>query len=298
MMRYAAFSFLMIALSGASLHAQFDAGWLQRSDYWNRGKAEFDIYEGTVVRYGQPRESEVIHILVREPFSPKAMVKTDDWEQPGAYPVLKMNQILRIPTGIYVYQQMHSNFWKVATGSLIKFSLTSSDSCGNTFKIGERTADSWTYRYFTYWEGMAEGRAEFTPPSIGCFYDELPMRVRTIDFSKERGEFGIQLAPTLINSKADEIAFRPAQVKFAVSGSAILVTVTHADGIDEFELARPFPHLLRRWKMADGGELRLSKSLMIDYWNYNKPGDKERALSDPALVQAPSPSGAEEKPGN
>jgi hypothetical protein len=27
----------------------------------------------------------------------------------------------------------------------------------------------------------------------------------------------------------------------------------------------------------------MKRSLKVDYWNYNKPGDRERALADPML---------------
>jgi hypothetical protein len=35
--------------------------------------------------------------------------------------------------------------------------------------------------------------------------------------------------------------------------------------------------------VADGSQLKLKRSLKIDYWNYNKLGDKERARADPML---------------
>ena len=35
------------------------------------------------------------------------------------------------------------------------------------------------------------------------------------------------------------------------------------------------------WKKSDGGSLKLRRSLKLDYWNYNKPGDRERALGQP-----------------
>ena len=86
------------------------------------------------MRYGTPRQCEVLHILVREPFDSKQGVKPDDAKRADVTNVLKLNQILDVPTGLYVYQQMHSNFWRVDDARLAKFSLTSNDSCGNTYK--------------------------------------------------------------------------------------------------------------------------------------------------------------------
>ena len=50
---------------------------LQNNSYWNDGKAEFDIYDAQIARYGIPRPCEVLHILVREPFDPKHLGKPE-----------------------------------------------------------------------------------------------------------------------------------------------------------------------------------------------------------------------------
>ncbi len=263
--------------------AQFVQGCIQNGSYWNDGKAEFNIYDAQIVRYGQPRQTEVLHILVREPFDLKQMVKSDDWQRPGVIQVLKLNQILNIPTGLYVYQQMHSNFWRADNGRLAKFSLTSNDSCGNTYKEARRGAEIFTYQWRTYWDGMAAGTQKVTLPPNGYYYDELPLRVRTIDFSRPSGDFEIQLAPTIINSKKDELTWKPAQVHFESTERAIYVTVQHAGGTDKFILDRNFPYLLRTWEAADGSRLNMKRSLKVDYWNYHALGDRKRALQDRRL---------------
>ena len=180
---------------------------------------------------------------------------------------------------------MHSNFWRVDNAQLLKFSLTSNDSFGNTFKEARRIGDQLTYEYHTYWDGMAEGKENIAPPANGYFYDELPWLVRTIDFSKPTGEFEMQLAGSTINSKKDTIAFKPAKISFKSNEKTIDVAVEHAGGVDHFILDRDGPHLLREWSAADGSHLKLKRNLKVDYWNYNKPGDRERALANPMLRQ-------------
>lgn len=277
--------FLCVLLFGAShALAQFTPALLQNNSYWDGGKAEFNIYSAEISRYGTPRPTEVLHILVREPFDPKQLVKPDNPNQPGAIPVLKMNQILHVPTGLYVYQQMHSNFWRVDNAQLLKFSLTSNDSCGNTFKQARREGDRLAYQYHTYWDGMADGIESVTLPANGYFYDELPWLVRTIDFiAKPTGEFEVQLAGTTIHSKKDAFAFKPAKIAYTSARRTIDVAVEHAGGTDRFVLDERFPHLLREWNAADGSKLKMKRSLKVDYWNFNKPGDRERALADPML---------------
>lgn len=274
----------VLALLGIRLaSAQFSPALLQNSSYWGDGKAEFNIYGAEIVRYGIPRPCEVIHILVREPFDPKQLVKPDDWRRPETIAVLKLNQILHVPTGLYVYQQMHSSFWRVDNAQLLKFSFTSNDSCGNTFKEARREAEQFTYDYRTYWDGMAKGTEKLALPANGYFYDELPWLVRTIDFAKPGAPFEIQLAGSAINSKKDAFSFQPAKISFTSTPRAIDVTVQHAGGSDLFVLDRDGPHLLREWKAADGSRLKMKRNLKVDYWNYNKPGDRDRALNDPML---------------
>jgi len=274
---------LCLLLVASRAFAQFTPALLQNNSYWADGKAEFNIYDAQIARYGIPRACEVLHILVREPFDPKQLVKPDNPNQPDAVPVLKLNQILHVPTGLYVYQQMHSNFWRVDNAQLLKFSLTSNDSCGNTFKEALREGDRFVYEYHTYWDGMADGKENLSVPPNGYFYDELPWLVRTIDFQKASTPFEIQLAGTTINSKKDAFIFKPAKVSFKTSEREIDVAVEHAAGTDHFILDRDFPNLLRAWNAADGSRLKMKRSLKVAYWNYNKPGDREKALADPML---------------
>src|SRR5262249_38844390 len=85
-----------------TVFAQFTPAFIQNSSYWNDGKAEFNLYDAQLVRYDQPRQTEVMHVLVREPFDLRQFVKPDDWQaNPKIIQVLKMNQILHIPTGLY-----------------------------------------------------------------------------------------------------------------------------------------------------------------------------------------------------
>ncbi len=273
---------------GAEARANFGAGWLQDDLFWGDFKAVFILYDAQQVRYGQARASEVIHIFVREPFSQRELVKAEPGSKAGTYPVLKLNQIVRVPTGIYVYQQMHSAFWRTDSGALVKATLTSNDSCGNTYKEFRALAGpaswlggGWRYEWRTYWEGASAGEETVRAPKGAVFYDELPMRVRTIDFAAASGSFEIQLAPTVVRSKKDDVKFAPATVSWIRAGRDLVVKVIAGKMTDEFLLDGEAPWRLREWRMGDGGKLTLRRSLKIDYWNYNKPGDKERALAQP-----------------
>ena len=263
--------------------AQFTPALIQNNSYWGDGKAEFNIYDAQIVREGAPRPCEVLHVLVREPFDPKQFVKSDKPNQPDAIAVLKLNQIVHVPTGLFVYQQMHSSFWRVDNAQLLKFSLTSNDSVGNSYKEARREDAGFSYEYRTYADGMAGGKENVSLPANGYFYDELPWLVRTIDFQKPSTPFEVQLVGSVINSKKDSFVFKPAKISFKSTEREIDVAVEHAGGTDHFILDRDFPNLLRQWNAADGSRLKMKRSLKVAYWNYNKPGDREKALADPML---------------
>lgn len=259
--------------------AQFIAALLQNDSYWGDGKAEFDFYDAHIMREGQARQCEVLHILMRDSIEVKQSLS----KRAAALPVIRMNQILNIPIGIGLQQQSISVFWS-RDGRMAQFSFVGADSLGNVYKTCADSPDgkAFLYESHSYRDGIIKQSIE-RPVGDAIFYDELPLRVRTIDFSKSAGEFDIQLAATTISSRTDNIVFKPANVNFKTGDRTIDVDVRHDAGTDRFVLDRDFPFLLRQWKAADGSHLRLKNSLKVAYWNYSGPGDRERALKDPML---------------
>lgn len=278
-MRYAfALACLVSCLFSAPSATAQPEGEFFRSGYWTDGKAEFNTYTAKMVRYGVARDCEVTHIIVREPWDPSQLVKPDDWQRPGTGNVLKLNQILHIPTGMYFYQQMHSAFWEIpASGPahLVKWSLTSNDGCGNTWKMGVRSDKGWLYEWRTYWDGMAGGEETVTPPEGAVFADELPLLVRALDFQKSSGELTMPLLPGVIISKKDRLQAESARLSWEKSKEHIVVKVATAKGAHRLVLETGFPHKLLEWSMPDGSSLKLRQSLKIDYWNRNQPADEE-----------------------
>ena len=162
------------------------AAWMADA-YWRDGKAEFNTYDARIVRYGEARPCEVIQILVREDFAPNTMVKADNWQQPGTYPVLKLNQILHIPTGLYVYQQMHSSVLEdrgrqpdqmVADQQrLVRQHFQTSPSLARTKASTNRPPPGSTSSAPTG-KAWKAARKPCVHPSMAYFYEELPALVR------------------------------------------------------------------------------------------------------------------------
>lgn len=286
----------LAACSGGNIEAPVGPGFVA-ADLWDDGLAEFNWYEGHEIRYGSPQPAEVIHILVSEHFLPRDHVKADDPGARGTYAVLKLNQVVAVQTGVYRYQQMTSHFWRRDDGRLLRFNLTSGDSCGNTWKDVRRNRHRprrMDYRAQTYWDGMTDVRQVIELPDDGVFYDELPVWARALATEAGPGdETALQLAAGIIHPQADAIAFAPATARIEEArlegheGAWWRVTIDHAGGRDLLWLDPGWPHRLQRWDKADGGRLELQFSERLAYWELNQPQDRlSLPPSDPAAAPA------------
>src|SRR5258708_29449022 len=160
--------FVLGVVDAARGQGAFDTD-LIRDRLWDDGRAEYNVYRAEEMRYGIARATEVVHIVVKEPFNPKLRVKAD---VSPSIEVLKMNQVINVPTGAYAYHQMHSSFWDRSTGALLKFSMSSNDSCGNSFKLGWLENGFLRLTYHTYWDGEGDGRLDRPVAADNVFYDE------------------------------------------------------------------------------------------------------------------------------
>jgi len=263
------------------VHAQFTPGILANDSYWGDRKAEFDFYEGQLMREAQLRKCEVLHIFFRERIDPKTFARVDDPTRADAITSVRINQIWSAPIGMFVEQGSITAYWRVDSAALARLTFVGTDSFGNAIKKIESSGSVFNYVSDTYRDGSTT--SPISPLANSFFYDELPMRVRTIDWSKPPVDFEIQLAPTLARFRSDHVEFKPARISWKPIEKTIEVNAQHSAGIDRFVLDRDFPFLIREWQMADGSKLKLKRGLKADYWNYGKEGDRERAFKNPML---------------
>lgn len=237
---------------------------------WDDGKAEVSIYDAKRPHYGQLYASKVEHFLVKENFSLKELVKSDDFQSDKVVAVLKLNQVISTPTGTYDYQQMHSGFWKRETGALLKFAVSHHEACGATYKQGKRDGNQFSIRGHTYWQGESKIHTDIPLTSDIWFYDELPLRARLLIADQIPAPDKLQLVPSTIHSKAG--SFQPVEAQLTINNST--VTLKHSGGCDILKFDPEWPHVLQSWQQSDGGSLILRKTLRLDYWNHHSPGDE------------------------
>ena len=197
-------------------------------------------------------------------------------DRPPWIDVIKMNQVVDVPMGAYAYHQMHSSFWDRATGALVKFSMSSNDSCGSAFKEGWIDGGSLRLLFHSYWDGEGDGERRIAIPAGGVFYDELPLKLRSLSHF-EPAQYTISLFPSVIGSKLGSPAFSPATVRVlsAAGDGSLRVEVSHPGGVDRFTFQKAVPHVLTLWARPDGSRLELKKSQRLDYWNHHEPGDEK-----------------------
>lgn len=266
-----------IALPAIAISAApFAPGPLANESYWSDGKAEFDIYDAQFMRDGELRHGELLLIFFHEKIDPKTFARADDPNRADALSVVRMSEIWSAPVGLFTEQGSIAGYWR-ADGALVRLSFVGTDSFGNIARKIETKDGAMVFSNDSYRDGITT--STITPPVDAIFYEELPARVRALDFSK--AETTIQLASPLTTSKT--IEFKPAKITCKHVDRQIVVTVQHAGGTDRFALDQDFPFLLREWQMADGSKLKMKRDLKADYWNYRKNGDRERALNNPML---------------
>lgn len=266
---------LGLVLSAGSLTANpFSERMLKDEGFWGDGKAEMAVFAAEERVYGTLRKTEVRHILVRENFAADELVKADNWQDPGTYPVIKLNQVITIPTGSYRYDQGHSAFWRQDSGKLIKFTSTTNDSCGLSYKHAELDGSEWGYEARTYWEGMSDVEIEEKAPEGALFYDELPFRLRLIDWGRTT-LFEAPLMDSVIDSKADELSWTSAAFAIARVPQGWRVTIKHARGTDRMFFDTKAPYTLNEWQRWDGSSLQRTHLIRLPYWELNQPGDEK-----------------------
>lgn len=249
-------------------------------DYFDQGLAEFNTYEAVIPRYGEPRKASVVHVWVKEPWDAEKGVKAAG-EKPSDFEVLKLNQIISYPTGMYRYEQMWSGFWRRDTGALVKYTLSHHEACGATFKRGDLRDGKLLYQAHSYFEGEGEIRREQKLPSDAVFYDELPLRMRVVVAGGLK-EGQMNLLRSIIDGRASRddtpaasatwLAIKP--TKEGEPGQTTMIEIRHAEGVDRMTFESVKPWKLLRWEQASGSLLVLKESTFVDYWNRNRNSDQ------------------------
>jgi hypothetical protein len=271
-----------LALLGASPRASDGVVWTSgfgRAPLWNDGNAEVSVYEARDVKYGAPRASRAILIVVAEDLLQDRLVKADrPSPEPETRRVLKLNHVRSIPAGVYAYQQMLSVYAGADRLEPVKLTVTSHEWCGNSFV--EWRSDRASLAIRSYFETPGDTDVPLSPDGA-VFYDALPLELRGLDFERT-GAGTLRVIDTVFTSRPTAPAVEAAHLEVTrPRGPGVYrVLLRRGERADTFEFETAFPHRLVRWDRSDGGSLRLTDSRRFRYWEKNAPGD-ERLLQPP-----------------
>ena len=256
---------------------------LLRARLWNDGKAEISSYATVERRYGILRKGTATLIVVSEPFDPRSLLKVEPGQKPPAVlPVIKLNTIVEVRTGVYTYHQMASVFLRRSDARVVKLTVGSQEWCGVTAKRlevrGHHKAQLLADSYFGN-EGNRDFSLNFDSRAV--LGDALPLWLRTLALDKQ-GVRKLKVLDEQLSNRASKPTWHEAEIRVAGKRwlnvpagryRAVEVSVTRASRRDVFWLDEHSPHLLVRWERSDGGRYDLRWSKRAAYWRMNRPQD-------------------------
>ena len=244
-------------------------------NYWFRGKAEINSYTLQQERYGSIREAQSVLIFVTEPFLESKQVKADK-PSDDATQVLKMNKSTKFLTGVYPYSLMTSVFSPLKNPTTAyKASFTAQEWCGHVFaQLNRKELTEVQSR--SYFESESD---ENEVQNYSLWEDELWNLVRIQPETLPTGN--LEIVPSL-----DYCRLRHKKIK-AYNGMGTLekkdsvsiytLTYPELDRSLRISFSNDFPHTLLGWVESVNGvnsTAYLKKTIMLDYWAKNRPGDE------------------------
>jgi len=258
---------------------------------WDDGKAEFAIYTGTTLRYGQLRPTEARIIVVKEDLLRSTLVKSDAGPIRGrTLEAIKLNFVADFLTGTYSYHQIATVMFDRASGDVLKETMSHTESCGITFvRIGPKSGRL-THEAHSYWDGEADREVAVEwPPGDRLYWDALPVSLRQWVAGGSRPfEKKVWLMPSQISGRSEISNTKPVSATLRMSSAGTIAIpagrfaarkfeIKRISGSDFFWFDESFPHVMLKMETHAGRKLELRKVLRLDYWNHHMNGD-ERLL--------------------
>jgi hypothetical protein len=260
------------------LNEYFDNAWA-KNELWDDGQAEVAIYHAARTIYNKARYFDYAYILVKEDFNRQFGVKTDDYQRDDLYEVMKVNQFADIPTDNYPYHFLTSIFFHRDNPVQVhKFTNSSQEWCGNTFKEFKERGSQLEYTYHSYWDGQGDDikMLDATP----LWEDQLPYTLRALKF-KDKLWFRMPVYSTQVNSRADpptvydaEFSVAPLEAIDSLPGGlpqqdTWRVTVQlDQEKANQYIFTQAYPNILIEMVAWDGRKLRLKEYKRDKYWEH------------------------------
>jgi len=254
----------------------FNVSWAS-DELWEDGLAEVAVYQAERSIYGDIRHYEYIFILVKETFNRAFQVKTDDYTRNDLFDVMKINKFARIETDRYPYHYLSSIFFtRNDPLHLYKFTNSSQEWCGNTFKYFINQENEYKYEYNSYWDNQGTGSTSLPPDVI--FEDQLSYTLRSLNF-REGLSFDCRIVETQVTNKATEPviyegiisihknkAYQPDLEDFRKDDIWEIRVKLNDEKMNTYWIAGKYPNELIQMVAWDGRRIELKHISREAYW--------------------------------
>lgn len=256
----------------SELGSSFNMDWA-KNKLWDDGLAEVAHYNAERIVYGKVRHYDYVYVTVKETFNREFNVKTDDYVRTDLFDVIKVNKFASIRTENYPYHYLSSLFLKKNDPvQLYKFTNSSQEWCGNTFKRFDLENERYIYHYDSYFDD--EGRGSRTFPADVLFEDQLSYTLRTLKFI-DGAAFTARIVETQISNRATKPVIYQAKIGITKAkpgeikddSPAWKVSVELKDGkTNVYWFKDSYPNILLKMIAWDGRKLELDHQSRYAYW--------------------------------
>jgi hypothetical protein len=277
---------------------------------WGDGRAELSGYRATVMRYGEPREAEIVLVYVTEPLDRETLIK-DDAAGARSVPTLKLNYSERFQTGIYPYSLLTSVFAPVdaylpTRFAPVKITLTAQEWCGHVFHGVWPDALGYESQLLSYFASEGERTEHVDAPADTLYEDALFIQLRELDGPfASGGEWRGQLVPRLWSSRRAHVPLRPVPARITRARQTEGIdrfTLTYDGVMRTFDVEQGGARRIVAWTASDGERATLLRTERLPYWQLHGPGDERHRESlglprTPGAPLEPSAPAANPSPG-
>lgn len=251
-------------------------------EHWGDGRAELSSYRIRTVRYGEPRDGELVLIYVTEPHDRRTWIKDDDATEPHRVEVLKLNASLKFMTGIYPYSVMTSVFspvddWGGARFRPVKISTSVQEWCGTTHQQLWPGPDGFRSLRLSYFAGEGERMDRAAVPDGTLYEDALLIQLRELDGPfAGGGDWEGRLVPSLWDVRRGHGRAEPVPATITreepEEGTGTRFTVRRGDAEMRIDVEGAYPHRILGWTTSAGDTVELVETRRLAYWRLNDAG--------------------------
>ena len=195
----------------------------------------------------------------------------------------KLNKTRKFFTGIYPYSTMMSVFSPIelsANSQTIKLSTSTQEWCGHTYLQANQTKQGYKVSGKSYFE--TEGDEEYQIQDT-WLEDEVWNRIRLQPESIPEGE--VQMTPGSVYCRFKHVDFEPVNARISKAQqdetkSELTIEFPSLERTLVIQYETSFPYKILGWEESypENGTImttraRLSKSILLDYWNKNSAED-------------------------